>query len=266
MTGLAPIFKKFSTQIWYVVILPLFFLLFAAGYKPLGMEKYLSMGRDLLFFNITIMTCIIFACLVISRGILLLDRNNICRDWWGYFAFSLLEIMIISFFLALYVHLMVHKAVPYFEVLSTCAKYAALILVYPYLVMTLLFEIIALVRGSNKKPEGQLIRFTDSRKQVKLVVNRDSVLYIGAEENYVRIHYLDGEKVKDFQLRASMRSIEPVAQEFGLIRCQRSYYINPSHIKAVRKEKNDQINAELDAAGIVIPISRKIYPDLANLI
>lgn len=259
------VFRKPGTQAAYVLVVPVFFLLFAAGYKPFGMAEYLSMGRNLLFFNITIMMCIILGCLTITRTLLLLLKDQVCRTWLPYAAYCLAEMLFISFFLALFVHLMAHRVTPYFVVLSTCAKYSFLILPYPYIILSLIFEIMWL-RGGTQEPETQLIRFSDARKQIKLVVDRNAVLYIGAEENYVRIHYLDGENVKDYQLRASMRSMEPVAEEFGLVRCQRSYYINPSHIKALRKEKNDQINAELDAGGIVIPVSRKVYPDLSELI
>ena len=103
-------------------------------------------------------------------------------------------------------------------------------------------------------------------KQLKLVLAEKALLYISAEENYVRIHYLDGEEVKDYQLRASMNGIEPVVSRAGIFRCQRSYYVNPSHIKALRKETGGSIVAELDCAGISVPVSKNTYEELSKLI
>lgn len=42
-----------------------------------------------------------------------------------------------------------------------------------------------------------------------------------------------------------MRKLEPVAEHFHLIRCQRSYYVNPTHVKVLRKDKDGFIYADL---------------------
>ena len=98
---------------------------------------------------------------------------------------------------------------------------------------------------------------------MKAVVDSSSILYIEAKDNYVVIHYLDNDKVKDYQLRNTMNAIAPLVEPHNLFRCQRSYYVNLSHITALRKDPNDMISAELDAGDIVIPVSRKVYRDLS---
>ena len=80
MSDLPQIFKRLSTNLWYVLGIPAFWLLFCLFYKPFGMETYLSMGRDIFSFNVTIMMCIILGCLLITRlGILYPCRDRICR-------------------------------------------------------------------------------------------------------------------------------------------------------------------------------------------
>ena len=265
--GIPSIFKRFSTHIWYVVVIPAFWLLFTLCYKPFGMYEQLSMGRGLFAFNDTIMMCIILGCLLITRLLVLyFDREHICRDWWGYVAWFVFEMVVITFFLALYVHLMDKDTEGYFSVLSTCAKYSFSILIYPYIILTLLMDIIGLSEEEPDADDSSLIKFCDANRQVKLVVKKSALLYISAEENYVRIHYIDGDKLKEYQLRATMRSIEPVTTQYGLFRCHRSYYINPAHIKALRKDRYDQISADMDQMGISIPVSRKVYADLSALI
>ena len=267
MENISKVFFRFSTHVWYTIAVTAFWLLFALFYKPLGMETYLSMGRDLFSFNVTIIMCIVLGCMAITRLLIFyLDRKHLCRDWWAYIAWCFFEMLVITFFMALYVHLMDKHEDAYFSVLSTCAKYTFSSLIYPYIILTLIFEIIGLSAKENVPDDETLIKFYDSNRQVKLVVKKSAVMYISAEENYVRIHYLDGDSLKEYQLRATMRSIEPVTEEYGLFRCHRSYYINPSRIKALRKDRYDQISADMDVMGISIPVSRKAYSGLSALI
>ena len=51
----------------------------------------------------------------------------------------------------------------------------------------------------------------------------------------------------------------------GLLRCQRSYYINPNHIKVLRRDKEGVITAELDVPNQKsIPVSPKYYDAVAK--
>jgi len=99
---------------------------------------------------------------------------------------------------------------------------------------------------------------------VKIVLLKDAILYVQADENYVKVHYLDNGRVKSYSLRSTMRAIAPLMEQFGLFRCQRSYYVNLSHIVALRKDPNDIILAELDVQNIAIPVSRKVYHALSE--
>ena len=78
---------------------------------------------------------------------------------------------------------------------------------------------------------------------------------------------MDGDRVAIYSLRNSMKSLEPLMQKHGMVRCQRSYYINPQHVKVLRKEKEGVIMAELDMQGVsAIPVSPRYYDDLAKLL
>ena len=102
---------------------------------------------------------------------------------------------------------------------------------------------------------------------MRLVIDRQAILFIRADENYVIIHYLDHDENKKFVLRSSMRSLEPLAERHGLVRCHRSYFINPRHIKLVRKDSEGQILAELDTVGYdPIPVSRNYYQNLSAVL
>ena len=111
--------------------------------------------------------------------------------------------------------------------------------------------------------EDDLIRFCDSTQRLKLVIAAETILYIQADENYVNIHYIEGGNRKEYALRNSMRSIEELLQKHGIVRCQRSFFVNPKHVKVLRRDKEGVIVAELDFADTnPIPVSPKYYQEL----
>ena len=63
-----------------------------------------------------------------------------------------------------------------------------------------------------------------------------------------------------------MTAITPLADRFGIFRCQRSYFVNPTHIVALRKDVNDMYTVELDVPGLIVPVSRNKYPELSRLL
>ena len=115
--------------------------------------------------------------------------------------------------------------------------------------------------------EEDLVRFADSTGRLKLVIANDVILYVEAQENYVSIHYMEGEKQKEYSLRQSMRGIEELMDKHGIIRCQRSYFVNPRHVTVLRRDKEGLIQAELDVTSSKpVPVSPKYYEQLSRLL
>lgn len=258
-------FGKLSSQLIYIGACSVFFFLFSIIYQPFGMWEHLQMGRDLFYANAALMMSIVAGSLFIMRSIFQLAFRGLGSNWIIYIFWCLAEMSVISYFLALFLHLRIGEGL-YFEQVAVCFEYSCLILVYPYVITTAIMALVFRTEEKKVAEKPGTVRFVDSSKKLKLAIVRDAVLYIAANENYVEIHYLDEGGVKKYQLRASMRSIEPLAEKNSFYRCHRSYFVNPSHIKALRKERGDQILVELDAAGIAIPVSKKYYGELSELI
>ena len=92
-------------------------------------------------------------------------------------------------------------------------------------------------------------------------------MFIKSEDNYVQINYLDKNKTKKFILRSSMRALEADLAKKGLVRCHRSYFINPAYIKIVHRDESGLIVAELNQDGFEsIPISRKYHDEITKLL
>lgn len=259
---LPELYGKFTTHLWYMLFPALFFFTFIVVYRPFGSEEMLDMGRSLFFFNTAIMMCIVLVTTILTRLVYFLLYRFVNHTWWEFAGFCMLEMVIITYFLALYLFLMRHDGRIYFEYVGLCTQYSFLVLLFPYFGITIVCALVG-KRESNFAEQKGLIRFSDTSRQVKAVLDNKSILYIEAKDNYVIIYYLDNGKVKNYQLRNTMNAIAPLVEPYNIFRCQRSYYVNLSHINALRKDPNEMISAELDADNIVVPVSRKLYRELS---
>ena len=247
----------------FVVALPLFWLSFVLLYQPQMWVKLLDMETASLNFNATIIMCILLGVVLISRGILLAVHNTLRMNWSRIIQWELCEVLSMSMFAALYVTLMYHGEYPYFHVVGKCLYALLLTMIYPYVVLNLAFAYV----GEKEKEvyDDSLMSFVDNTQKLKLMIASSAVLYVEADENYVHVRYIEGERVKDYPLRTSMKSLEELMQKHGLLRCQRSYYINPNHIKVLRRDKEGVISAELDVPNQKsIPVSPKYYEAVAK--
>ena len=261
------ILKRLTTQIWYFLLVPLFFIAFILLYDPFNSRAFFSAGRDLFSFNVTIATCIVLVLMIAMR----LGFHFIWRKrelpFQFYLGWCVSEVLIISAFIALYVSLINVPHVPYFTALGDSLHLCFFVLVYPYAIITLSFLYISRQNLSQAAEDDTLIRFTDENARLKLAVAVSSVVYIAAEENYVRIHYVEGDRLKDYVLRQSMKGIDEIATEHGLVRSHRSYYVNPQHIKVLRKDKEGLIVAEFDIPGAdSVLVSKRYYDHLSSLL
>lgn len=264
MLQLPSIFQTKSVQLIHVVAMPLVFFAFMVVYRPFHIEERLMIGHFPFGVHLTLLACIMFGTMAIMRTIYYLIRRRV--DKISYFFWSIFEMVVAAFFVALYAWLMDRCVEPYFLVLSRALAWVLPVLIYPYVIITLSLFLVAQYRQSqiDEKQESK-IRFYDERKNLKLVVAASSILYIEAEENYIKICYLDGQQLNEYMLRRSMKSVEPLCAEYGLLRCHRSYYVNPMHIKALRKEREGVIVAELDVETVGnIPVTKRYYDDLSS--
>ena len=253
-----------TTLLLHVFVIPVFFLGFILIYEGSWTIRFLNAGHEMVVFNTLMLTSILIGVTGISRIIMTIVGNKVKLSWWQYALWAFAEVFIFSCFAALYMAL-IYGTYGYFPALGECIRIAFSILPYPYIIFALL---LALIRPDEQEvAEDDLVRFTDNTGRLKLVIAQDVILYIEAQENYVSIHYLEGEKHKEYLLRQSMRGIEELMEKHGIIRCQRSYFVNPRHVKVLRRDKEGFIQAELDETNIrPVPVSPKYYELLSKML
>ncbi len=258
--------KGFVYQMLYVSLLPAFFIAFAFTYNPFDIQGFYMTGGKDFSFHLVMLSCIMIGSLLITRLIFMPTYKAYNFTLVHYILWCVLEIMVISLFWALYTCLF--KGMPYFLAASHCYKFCALTLIYPYTFL-ICTRIISNkdheLAGRVEPTEETMAKFYDEHKRLKLTISADSILFIEAESNYIKINYIEGSKSKEFMLRNSMKSVAESADSYGLVRCHRSFYVNPKHIKLVSRDKEGVIEAELRQEGIKkIPVRKQFYEELAD--
>ena len=250
------------------LVVPTFILIFITFYKPLGIHGLLEMEQANFAFNATIIYCIILVSTSITRALLyLIGRfKRISRPIYS--LWCLAEMVVAALFSSLYATLMLSEPVSYFEVAGTFILLITTTAIYPYCIIWLAYELYARSNEENSATDdGSLIRFHDEYKKLRLVIAPEAVIFIKSEDNYVQIHYQDQNRTKKFILRSSMKALEETLAKHGLVRCHRSYFINPAYIKIVHRDNTGMIVAELKQGNFEsIPISRKYQDAITRLL
>ena len=250
------------------LVIPVFILIFITFYKPHGIHKLLEMEHANFAFNATIIFCIILVSTSITRGWLyLIGRyKNISRSIYTVWCFA--EMTVAALFSSLYTTLMLKGPVSYFEIAGTFILLITSTAIYPYSIIWLAYELYAKnSEEENTADDSSLIRFYDEYKKLRFVIAHEAVIFIKSEDNYVQIHYQDQNRTKKFILRSSMKALEETLAKRGLIRCHRSYFINPAYIKIVHRDSTGTIVAELKQENFEsIPISRKYQDTITRLL
>lgn len=264
---------KTTSILRYIVLLPAFFLGYTLLYDSFDLCEYYNFHGFSYTFHLLMLTCILLGVVSISRGIsmFILPKKNL--NYWHYAFYCALEVFASACFMALYTCLFANE--PYFKSLAFCLKYNYLILVFPISIHALLNLVLSHKTelqldknqlGKAADPDS-LVRFHDEHHRLKFMIDAKAILYIKAEDNYIQIYYLDNGKKHHYELRNSMKSIEKSMAANKILRCHRSYYVNPIFIKVLRKDPEGFIFADMSVNdGISVPISKKYYEEIASIL
>lgn len=257
-----------ASTILHSLVVPLFVLVFTIYYRPYGVYEILQMENASFTFNATILFCIILLSVSITRGWLYLLGKYRTVSRFQYMLWCVLETVVAALFASLYLVLMSGRELAFFDVAGSAVVMLLATFLYPYGFLWLGLE---LYSGNDEAgltvDENSLIRFHDEYQKLRLVIAPEAVMYIKSEDNYVQIHYLEQGKPKKFILRSSMRALEDTLEKHGLVRCHRSYFINPQYISIVHRDSSGVIVAELRQEGHEsIPISRRYHDKITRLL
>lgn len=263
-------FYKMPVITLFLIVVPVFYFLFVVWAEPFQMDEFLSVGKDRYTLNLIITTVILLGVMSLSRMLLFILRRVIDLNWPLYIVWCVGEIVFAGFMFSILLGIGWAGEKTYLNVLTQCVMSLAGILVYPLTIITMAVQIYVMHKrtaGPSDLDDKTLVRFHDSEKRLKLIVSSDAIYYIEAKENYVHIIHQDGIRIKDFGLRSSMTALEDLLSRHGLVRCHRSFYVNPRHVALVRKDASGYALAQLDHDGVKsVPVSKTYYDALAALL
>ncbi len=265
MSQITNVFRRFIPQLLHMIVLPIFFFAFMLIYRPFSSEEF--MGGEWFGVHLTISSCIVFLSVVIMR--LLYYYLPLRLNYSLYILWCFSEVIFASFFVALYVWLVRLKPMPYFETFAVSFQYLSTSLFFPYVILAMGMRLNELLNKAYQEESGNnsRMRFYDDRHNLKLVLTEEAVLYITAEENYVNIFYTENGKLRNYVLRSSMKALDELCQDHGMVRCHRSFYVNPRHVTVLRKEKEGVVYAELDSNDSMrIPVTKRYYDQLSEML
>lgn len=253
--------KHYTYHLLIAALLGIFALLFCIIYNPADIESLTAnWSGPSHYFHILMIACITFTASCLCRLVLWALQTRFAVPTWRYILFCICEITVIASFIALYSSLFSHQK--YLEILPDCEIFAALILVYPYafsIVLRISSNRLAALNASKEGVVG-MAKFYDENKKMKFAVDPSAILYIESSANYVKINYIENDIRKVYLLRNSMKGVSEVALKSALVRCHRSFFINPKQIKSLSRNKENLIVAELKIKGLdPVPVSKPYY-------
>ena len=109
--------------------------------------------------------------------------------------------------------------------------------------------------GQAKQTAEASVNFFAKGGRLAFSTRMGNILYIEAADNYVNIHYLNGEKEETFILFNSMKNIEKSFAGTSLMRCHRGYMVNADNVRLMRKEALGLV-LEINHCAKTIPVSK----------
>lgn len=252
-----------------IVYTAVFALVFINIYQPFRSREWYGVSdlKYLLFSSLIILTGVLVV--VISRIIMYYYSKKKQLFVWQYAFWVLAEIVSMSLFYTLFEIIFLHDLRSFNILLKESSINTSLILLLPYSTIWLYFSWKEnknkLEKLNNtdalKEPQGKhMLNFLDEKKELRLSVRSDEVLWIEAADNYVKIYYLNKGKVCTFMVRNALKYMEEYFSNTALTRCNRSVIVNFDKVRILRKEK-DGIFLGLDQDNVPdIPVS-KSYAD-----
>lgn len=235
-----------ASSILRVVLLPLYFFGFTVIFRP---ERMLALAGEVEFTG-----WVAAASMDILVSVILVEflHRHIERRL-SYALWCVVRMIAMSVAFALYLG---------FDLGFFAQSVAYIFLIYPMpmWIMCLRSRFTETGVRNEELTSSDKMRFCDEKGRLKLIASSESVVYIQADDNNIKINYLDNGICSVLVLRNTMKAIDEMCQFHGLMRTHRSYFVNPNHATWVGRDENDCVYVTLDIPDMPhIPVTKRYY-------
>ncbi len=257
-----------------IIFTAVFALIFINLYAPFGVNTWYDVTKPQLFFYSSLVILAGLLVIALSRIIMLQVVRTRPLTTGEYIAWIATEIISLAIVYVVLRALFISRIPDVMEAFSDSLKVTSLVLLFPYTLTFLYFswqeknrKIEELTESGHgaKAASPLMIPFNDYRGELRFSVKTEDLLYLEAADNYVIVHYMDGNKKAKYAIRNSLKKIEENLGDVNLIRCHRSFIVNFDKVRIIRKE-SDGLVLEMDIPEkIAIPISGTYADEVMRL-
>jgi len=256
---------KRMNRLFLVIFMMSYLVLFLNIYNPFNIDNWVASNGSMIF---TLTTFGIIGGLGISFS------QFVLRKLFKMETFTLKQFLIWFFLELLAITLIltvlynnVEGVTSFFHEFYFNVKLTLLSAFIPYSIALLILALIKnknevklLIAENNKEKNkvvlvNKMLKLPDDKGNIKFTFPVKDLLYLESTDNYVLIHYIAGDQLKQEILRNSLKKLEEVLVEFPLKRCHRSYMVNLDNLTMVKKT-GQKMTLVLPNVPEVIPVSK----------
>ena len=199
-------------------------LVFINIFRPFNSESWIpGINNYNYFLYSSLMVLVGLALISISRIIMYFFVKKISIGYLEYLIWIFIEILLLAGFYVFIAYkvgfidnyLLQNPDMKLWEcileILRKAVANTTWMLLIPYIISFLYLYNEHLIRNVINKAEPEkeknVIQFKDEKKETRLTITSDKILYIESSDNYCSIKYLNNDKIQDFLLRNSLRNI-----------------------------------------------------------
>lgn len=243
----------------------LFALAFINIYSPFGVDKwYHPTNKVELFFYSSLVILAGMFVIVISRIIMYQFSKKLELNYAQYSVWILVELISMAAVYSVFAKYILDDTRLFLDIIKVTVKNTLLVLLLPYIVLWLYFAYREKTKqleqfshgGGIKVNPDIMVPFYDEKGKLKLSVVIEDILYIEASDNYVSVYYILNNKVSKYMVRNTLKNLEVKLKKVGFIRSHRSYLVNFSKVKVLKREK-EGLFLVLNVDGeMILPVSK----------
>jgi len=243
-----------------IVVVFVFSVIFLNVFQPFNIGRWYSDSGIIKFLRLSSYGFVIAIVFLFTQFPLRKIFNLQQFTVKSYLLWLIIEIALINL---VYIFLYGNPIGNFINDLGFSLKYTLLSIWLPYSFAVLIVyyknqraEISSLKTNANKPTEKRLIVFKDENGKIKFSVVAKDLLLLESTDNYVSVFYILQNKVQRKLLRNSLKNLEEMLKENAIIRCHRSFMVNPTNVEFMQKD-GKKLNIKIKHFEKSIPVSEK---------
>ncbi len=243
-----------------IVVVFVFSVIFLNVFEPFNIGRWYSDSGIIKFLRLSSYGFVIAIVFLFTQFPLRKFFKITAFKFKTYLIWLIIEIALINL---VYIILYGNPIGNFINDLGFSLKYTLLSIWLPYSFAILIVyyknqrdEIKSLKTNANKPAEKRLIVFKDDNGKIKFSVLANDVLLIESTDNYVSVFYILQNKVQRKLLRNTLKNLEEMLKENAIIRCHRSFMVNPANVEFMQKDSK-KLTIKIRHFDKSIPVSEK---------